>query len=130
MMERDIRAVLNGLTLLVEDTKTAGQLQAIRNYAAVMALCADLRRSATEYNGTWNITMVIGEVENHMAAVAGLFPTWDLPRDQHLTGAHAGISKLAMGTCFGPASLVDRAVQAACSPSRNAMSVISRRRAR
>lgn len=52
MMEQDIRAVLNGLTLLVDDTKTAGQLQAMRNYAAIMALCADLRRSATEYNGT------------------------------------------------------------------------------
>ena len=101
MMERDIRAVLNGLTLLVEDTKGASQLDAMRNYAAIMALCADLRRSATEYNGTWNIIMVIGEVENHMAAVAGLFPTWGLPRDQHLTVAHAAISKLAMGTCFG-----------------------------
>ena len=101
MMEQDIRAVLTGLTLLIDDTKTAGQLQAIRNYAAVMALCADLRRSATEYNGTWNITMVISELENHMAAVAGLFPTWDLPKEQHLVGAHAAISKLAMGTCFG-----------------------------
>ncbi|MBA3911196.1 MAG: hypothetical protein C0524_15305 [Rhodobacter sp.] len=100
-MERDVRAVLTGLTLLIDDTKTAGQLQAMRNYAAIMALCADLRRSATEYNGTWNITMVIGEVENHMAAVAGLFPTWDLPRDQHRVGAHAAISKLAMGTCLG-----------------------------
>jgi hypothetical protein len=101
MMERDVRAVLTGLTLLIDDTKTAGQLQAMRNYAAIMALCADLRRSATEYNGTWNIAMVIGEVENHMAAVAGLFPTWDLPPDQHRVGAHAAISKLAMGTCFG-----------------------------
>lgn len=52
ILERDIRAVLNGLTLLVADTKEAGQLQAMRNYAAIMALCADLRRSATEYNGT------------------------------------------------------------------------------
>lgn len=101
MMERDIRAVLHGLTLLVADTKGASQLDAMRNYAAIMALCADLRRSATEYNGTWNITMVIGEVENHMAAVAGLFPTWDLPQDQHRVGAHAAISKLAMSTCFG-----------------------------
>ena len=100
-MERDVRAVLTGLTLLVDDTKAVGQLQAMRNYAAIMALCADLRRSATEYNGTWNITMIISELENHMVAVAGLFPTWDLPRDQHLTGAHAAISKLAMPTCFG-----------------------------
>jgi hypothetical protein len=100
MIERDIRAVLNGLTLLVEDTKGASQLDAIHNYAAIMALCADLRRSATEYNGTWNITIIIGELENHMAAVAGLFPTWSLPKDQHLVGAHAAISKLAMGTCF------------------------------
>ncbi len=104
MMERDIRAVLDGLTLLVADTKGASQFDAMRNYAAIMTLCADLRRSATEYNGTWNITMIIGELENHMAAVAGLFPTWDLPRDQHLTGAHAAISKLAMGTCFGQQS--------------------------
>lgn len=101
MTEQDIRAVLNGLTLLVGDTKGASQLDAMRNYAAIMALCADLRRSATEYNGTWNITMVISELENHMAAVAGLFPTWNLPKDQHLVGAHSAISKLAMGTCFG-----------------------------
>ena len=101
MMERDIRAVLDGLGLLVQDSKDAGKLQVMRNYAAVMALCADLRRSAEEYNGTRNITMVISELENHMAAVAGLFPTWDLPKDQHLVGAHAAISKLAMGTCFG-----------------------------
>ena len=101
MMERDIRAVLDGLGLLVQDSKDAGKLQAMRNYAAVMALCADLRRSAEEYNGTRNITMVISELENHMAAVAGLFPTWDLPKDQHLVGAHAAISKLTMGTCFG-----------------------------
>ena len=101
MMERDIRAVLDGLGLLVQDSKDAGKLQAMRNYAAIMALCADLRKSAEEYNGTRNITMVISELENHMAAVAGLFPTWDLPRDQHLVGAHAAISKLAMGTCFG-----------------------------
>ena len=100
MMERDILAVLDGLSLLVDDTKGASQLDAMRNYAAIMALCADLRKAATEYDGTWNITMIIGEVENHMAAVAGLFPTWNLPRDQHLTGAHAAISKLAMGTCF------------------------------
>ena len=76
----------------------------MRNYAAIMTLCADLRRSATEYNGTWNITMIIGELENHMAAVAGLFPTWDLPPDQHRLGAHAAISKLAMGTYFGQQS--------------------------
>ena len=101
MMERDIRAVLDGLGLLIEDSKDAGKLQAMRNHAAIMALCADLRRSAEKYNGTRNITMVISELENHMAAVAGLFPTWDLPRDQHLVGAHAAISKLAMGTCFG-----------------------------
>ena len=67
-------------------------------------MCADLRRSAEEYNGTRNITMVISELENHMAAVAGLFPTWDLPKEQHLVGAHAAISKLAMGTCFGQQS--------------------------
>jgi hypothetical protein len=101
MMERDIHAALNGLTLLVEDTKGASQMDAMRNYAAIMALCADLRKAANEYNGTRNITMVISELENHMAAVAGLFPTWDLPRHQHLSGAHATISKLAMGTCFG-----------------------------
>ena len=103
MMERDIRAVLNGLTLLVEDTKAAGQLQAMRNYAAIMALCADLRRSATEYNGTWNITMIISELENHMAAVAGLFPTWDLPRDQHLahSGAHGHRFRQHLATCSG-----------------------------
>lgn len=101
MMEQDIRAVLDGLGLLIEDSKDAGKLQAMRNYAAIMALCADLRRSAEEYYATRNITMVISELENHMAAVAGLFPTWDLPRDQHLVGAHAAISKLAMGTCFG-----------------------------
>ena len=104
MMEQDIQAVLDGLTLLLEDTKGASHLDAMRNYAAIMALCADLRRSATEYNGTWNITMVISELENHMAAVAGLFPTWDLPRDQHLVGAHGAVSKLAMGTCFGQAA--------------------------
>lgn len=104
MMERDIRAVLDGLTLLVADTKGASQLDAMRNYAAIMALCADLRRSADEYGGTRNITMVISELENHMAATAGLFPTWDLPPDQHRVGAHAAISKLAMGTCFGQQS--------------------------
>jgi hypothetical protein len=101
MMERDIRAVLNGLTLLVDDTNVPSQLHAMRNYAAIMALCTDLRTSAAEYNGTWNITMIIGELENHMAAVAGLFPTWNLPTDQHLTGARTAISKLAMPTCFG-----------------------------
>lgn len=101
MMERDIRAVLDGLGLLIEDSKEAGKLQAMRNYAAIMALCADLRSSAEEYKGTRNITRVISELENHMAAVAGLFPTWDLPKDQHLVGAHVAISKLAMGTCFG-----------------------------
>jgi hypothetical protein len=101
MMERDIRAVLNGLTLVVEDTKGASQLDAMRNYAAIMALCADLRKAAAEYDGTWNIIVVIGELENHMAGIAGLFPTWDLPPDQHRVGAHAAISKLAMGTCFG-----------------------------
>lgn len=101
MIERDIRTVLDGLGILIQDSKDAGKLQAMRNYAAIMTLCADLRRSAEEYNGTRNITMVISELENHMAAVAGLFPTWDLPQDQHLVGAHAAISKLAMGTCFG-----------------------------
>jgi hypothetical protein len=101
MMERDVRAVLDGLALLVDDTKGASQILAMRNYASIMALCADLRRSAAEYDGTWNITMVIGELENHMTAVAGLFPTWDLPTDQHFTGARAAISKLAMPTCFG-----------------------------
>jgi hypothetical protein len=101
MMERDIRAVLDGLILLVDDTKGPNQIIAMRNYSVIMTLCSDLRRSAAEYNGTRNITMVIGELENHMAAVAGLFPTWDLPTDQHLTGARAAISKLAMPTCFG-----------------------------
>lgn len=101
MMERDIRAVLNGLALLIADTNGASQLDAMRNYAAIMALCADLRRSADDYDGTRNISMVISELENHMAAAAGLFPTWDLPMDQHRVGAHSAISKLAMGTCFG-----------------------------
>lgn len=40
MVERDIRAVLDGLGLFVEDSKDAGKLHAMRNYAAVMALCA------------------------------------------------------------------------------------------
>lgn len=101
MMEQDMPAVLDGLTLLVGGTKGASHLDAIRNYAAIMAPCAHLRKAAAEYNGKWNITMVIAELENHMAAVVGLFPTWDLPVNQHLAGAHAAISKLAMGTCFG-----------------------------
>lgn len=66
MMERDIRAVLNGLALLVDDTKGASQLQTMRNYAAILALCADRRRPATEYNGNWNITIIIGELAIHM----------------------------------------------------------------
>lgn len=74
MMERDIRAVLDGHALLVDDTEGATSIMAMRNSSAIMTLCADFRRSAAEYNGSWNITMVIGELENHMAAVAGLFP--------------------------------------------------------
>jgi len=101
MMERDIQAVLTGLIQLVDDTEGARSIQAIRNYAAVMALCADLRKAAVEYDGTGNIKMVIGEVENHMAALAGLYPTWDLPMDRHHAGARAAVSKLAMPTCFG-----------------------------
>ena len=101
MIGREIRDVLDGLGLLIHDSKEAEKLHAMCNYGAIMALCADLRRSAEEYKGTRNITMVISEVENYMAAVAGLFPTWDLPKNQHLVGAHAAISKLAMGTCFG-----------------------------
>jgi hypothetical protein len=101
MMKQDIQAVLTGLTLLVDDTEGARSIQAMRNYAAVMALCADLRKAAVEYDGTRNIIMVIGEVENHMAGLAGLFPTWDLPMEQHHAGARATISKLAMPTCFG-----------------------------
>jgi len=101
MMERDVHATLTSLTLLVESTKGADPLARLHSYAAVMALCADLRKAATEYNGTRNITMVIGEVENHMAALAGIFPTWDLPPDQHRGSARAAIMKLAMPTCFG-----------------------------
>jgi hypothetical protein len=106
MMERDVHATLDSLTLLVESTKGAEALDGLHSYAAVMALCTDLRKAATEYNGTWNITMVIGEVENHMAAIAGIFPTWDLPPDQHRGGARAAIMKLAMPTCFGVQSTV------------------------
>ena len=86
-MERDIRAVLDGLTLLVADTKGASQLDAMRNYAAIMALCADLRRSADEYDGTRNITMVISELENHMAMDTlhnALLNQWDFIRFIHL----------------------------------------------
>ena len=101
MMEQDVHATLACLTLLVESTKGAEPLARLHSYAAVMALCADLRTAAAEYNGTWNITMVIGEIENHMAAVAGIFPTWDLPPDQHRGSARAAIVKLAMPTCFG-----------------------------
>lgn len=101
MMERDVHATLASLTLLVESTKGAEPLARLHSYAAVMALCTDLRKAATEYNGTWNITMVIGEIENHMAAIAGIFPTWDLPPDRHRGGARAAIMKLAMPTCFG-----------------------------
>jgi hypothetical protein len=101
MMERDVHAMLASLTLLVESTKGAEPLALLHSYAAVMALCADLRTAAAEYNGTWNITMVIGEIENHMAAVAGIFPTWDLPPDQHRGHARAAIIKIAMPTCFG-----------------------------
>lgn len=36
MMERDIHSVLHGLTLLVADTKGASQLDAMRNYAAII----------------------------------------------------------------------------------------------
>lgn len=101
MMERDVHATLSSLTLLVENTKGAEPLPLLHSYTAVMALCADLRKAASEYSGTWNITMVIGEVENHMAALAGIFPSWDLPPDQHRGSAHAAIMKLAMPTCFG-----------------------------
>ena len=101
MMERDVHATFSSLTLLVESTKGAEPLTLLHSYAAVMALCADLRKAATKYNGTWNITMVIGELENHMAALAGIFPTWDLPSDQHRGNARAAIMKLAMPTCFG-----------------------------
>ena len=36
MMERDIRAVLDGLGLLIQDSKDADKLQAMRNYAAII----------------------------------------------------------------------------------------------
>ena len=101
MMERDVHATLTSLTLLVESTKGAEPHALLHSYAAVRILCADLRTAAAEYNGTWNITMVISEVENHMAALAGIFPTWDLPPDQHRGSARAAIMKLAMPTCFG-----------------------------
>ena len=101
MKERDVNATLSSLTLLVDSTKGAAPLDLLHSYASVMALCADMRKAATEYNGTWNITMVIGELENHMAALAGIFPTWDLPSDQHRGNARAAIMKLAMPTCFG-----------------------------
>lgn len=104
MMERDVHATLSNLTLLVESTKGAEPLARLHSYAAVMALCTDLRKAAAEYNGTWNITMVISEVENHMAALAGIFPTWDLPSDQHRGSARAAIMKLAMPTCLGAQS--------------------------
>ena len=101
MMERDIQAVLTGLALLVDETDGETPIQAMRNYAAVMALCIDLRKAATECDGTRNIIMVIDEVENHMAALASLFPTWDLPAGKHHAGARAAIHKLSLPTCFG-----------------------------
>jgi hypothetical protein len=101
MMERDVQAVLTGLARLADDTESAAPVDAMRNYATAKALCSDLREAAAEYDGHRNIMMVIGEVENHMAALAGIFPTWDLPREQHHAGAHAAIHKLAMPTCFG-----------------------------
>jgi hypothetical protein len=104
MMERDVQAALSSLTLLVDSTKRAAPLDLLHSYAPVMALCADLRKAAREYNGTCNITIVIGEVENHMAALAGIFPSWGLPPDQHRVGARAAIMKLAMPTCFGAQS--------------------------
>jgi hypothetical protein len=104
MIERDIQAILNSLTLLVDSTKGAAPLALLHSYASVMVLCADLRKAVSEYNGASNITMVIGEVENHMAGLAGIFPSWDLPPDQHRVGVRAAIMKLAMLTCFGPQS--------------------------
>lgn len=101
MIERDVHATLASLTLLVESTKGAEPLARLHSYVAVMALCTDLRKAAAEYNGTRNITMVISELENHMAAIAGIFPSWDLPPDQHRRSARASITKLAMPTCFG-----------------------------
>jgi len=51
MMERDIQAILNSLTLLVDSTKGAAPLALLHSYASVMALCADQWKEANEYNG-------------------------------------------------------------------------------
>lgn len=67
---------------------------------AIKTLCADIGSAAEDY-ASGNIAMILGEVEQHAAALAGLMPSWDLPREQHRAGAHAAVHKLSMPTCFG-----------------------------
>ena len=99
-MDQDIAARVDALSALMEDMGTASGTQAVHIYTAIKALCAVLGSDAEDY-ATANIAMVLGEVEQHSAAMAGLMPSWDLPRDQHHAGALASIRKLTMPTCFG-----------------------------
>jgi len=101
-MYQDVKAHLAAISVLLKDIEAAdSQTEALRSYAAVMAVCKDLRRATQGYKATNNIRGVITEIEGHMAAMVGLMPTWSLPMSQHLGHAHNAVHKLTLPTCFG-----------------------------
>lgn len=99
-MNPDIAARIDALSALLDAMDEASGTEALQSYAAIKALCTDLGSAAEDY-ATGNIAMILSAVEQHAAALAGLMPTWDLPREQHRSGARAAVHKLAMPTCFG-----------------------------
>jgi hypothetical protein len=99
-MTPDIAARIDALSALLDAMDEASGVEAFQSYAAIKTLCADLGAAAEDY-ASGNIAMILDTVEQHAAALAGLMPSWDLPREQHRAGARAAIHKLAMPTCFG-----------------------------
>ena len=99
-MNPDIEARIEALSALLDAMDEVSGVQTLHAYAAIKALCADLGAAAEDY-ASGNIAMILGAVEQHAAALAGLMPTWDLPMEQHRSGARAAVHKLAMPTCFG-----------------------------
>lgn len=99
-MDSDIRARIDALTSLLDDLEMDAGTEVLRTYSAIKALCADLEHAAEDYAAA-HIDMVLSEVEQHAAALAGLMPSWELPRSEHSSGARAAVEKLGLGTCFG-----------------------------
>lgn len=102
MQKTDIEAHVEALNELAMNFKNLkGKVDKLHNFSAIQNILGILKEEAEGWPASGNIAGILGEVEDHCTGLAGLYPSYSLEPEMHLTYVLSSISKLMYPTAFG-----------------------------